>query len=160
MSTRRHSKISRAKRERGPNGRFLCTWCRTEVKPPRITFCSDECVHQWKIRSDAGYAAGLVYERDAGICAICGVDTVEERHRAHVELKGSPWADRSALLASWKSKGWPDPLDRVWYDIDHIVPVCEGGGECGLDNLRTACVPCHKKLTRELAAKRKANRKK
>lgn len=38
---------------------------------------------------------------------------------------------------------------RDW-EVDHIVPVVEGGGECGMDNLRTLCVPCHRQVTREL----------
>ena len=30
-------------------------------------------------------------------------------------------------------------------------PVAEGGGESGLDNLQTLCVPCHAKKTRQQA---------
>ena len=32
-------------------------------------------------------------------------------------------------------------------DADHIKPVYEGGGSCGLDNIRTLCIACHKKNT-------------
>jgi len=54
--------------------------------------------------------------------------------------------------------GWP--LDRSsWWDADHIKPVVEGGGLCGLDNYRTLCVPCHKKETAELAARRAKQRR-
>ena len=28
--------------------------------------------------------------------------------------------------------------------------MSEGGGECGLDNFRTLCVMCHRKVTEEL----------
>ena len=42
----------------------------------RVTFCSDECVHEWRVRSDPGYAAKEVYKRDKGICAVCGLNTV------------------------------------------------------------------------------------
>ena len=38
---------------------------------------------------------------------------------------------------------WPR---RLW-EVDHIVPVVEGGGECGLDNLQTLCLACHKAKT-------------
>ncbi len=55
--------------------------------------------------------------------------------------------------------------DRKWYfdrrsgwDADHIIPVCEGGGECGLDNYRTLCHKCHKQVTGELAARRNSER--
>ena len=44
--------------------------------------------------------------------------------------------------------GWD--TGAIWH-MDHIVPVVEGGGACGLENLRTLCICCHKKETRELA---------
>lgn len=47
-----------------------------------------------------------------------------------------------------------------WWDADHIVSVVEGGGECGLDNYRTLCLPCHRKVTRELHARLADARKK
>ncbi len=34
---------------KGPNGRNLCRRCATEVPRGRITFCSDACVHEWKL---------------------------------------------------------------------------------------------------------------
>ena len=30
------------------------------------------------------------------------------------------------------------------------MPVAEGGGLCGLSNLRTLCTPCHRSATRAL----------
>ncbi len=42
-----------------------------------------------------------------------------------------------------------DQSGQYW-QADHIVPVAEGGGECGLDNMRTLCTPCHKAATRAL----------
>jgi 5-methylcytosine-specific restriction endonuclease McrA len=47
---------------------------------------------------------------------------------------------------------------HLW-EADHIVPVVEGGGECGIDNLRTVCLHCHKAATRALAAKRSLMKK-
>ena len=32
---------------------------------------------------------------------------------------------------------------RSLWDADHIVPVAQGGGECGLENMRTLCLKCH-----------------
>ena len=39
------------------------------------------------------------------------------------------------------------------WEMDHIIPVVEGGGCCGLDNLQTLCLPCHKLDTAALAAR-------
>ena len=40
-----------------------------------------------------------------------------------------------------------------FWQSDHINPVAEGGGSCGLDNLRTLCTPCHAVETARLAAR-------
>jgi len=45
-------------------------------------------------------------------------------------------------------------LCRHLWEADHIIPVVEGGGECGLDGYRTLCLHCHKNATMELAARR------
>ena len=69
-----------------------------------------------------------------------------------------------------KQLGWSAPLavalrsltgdrHRTLWDMDHIVPVVEGGGECDLDNLRTLCIWCHKRVTAELAARRAEERR-
>jgi 5-methylcytosine-specific restriction endonuclease McrA len=47
---------------------------------------------------------------------------------------------------------------RLW-EMDHIIPVVEGGGDCGLENLRTLCISCHAKETADLAARRAAARR-
>lgn len=51
-------------------------------------------------------------------------------------------------------------LSRSLWEMDHVVPVVRGGGSCGLENLRLLCVPCHRAVTRELAASRAAERRK
>jgi 5-methylcytosine-specific restriction protein A len=38
---------------------------------------------------------------------------------------------------------------RTWWEADHIVPVVEGG-DSGLDNVRTLCLPCHREETAAL----------
>jgi 5-methylcytosine-specific restriction endonuclease McrA len=51
---------------------------------------------------------------------------------------------------------------RDGWQADHIVPVSRGGGETGLDGLRTLCTEHHrvetKKLAQERAAERRAKR--
>lgn len=126
----------------GPNGRRLCRRCQTEVPKGRRTFCSEPCVHEWRIRTDPGYVRKQVQARDHGVCANCQLDTrtllallrrFMTTHEAHTALR---------------ARGFR-PYSHFW-EADHIVPVSEGGGECGLENYRTLCIPCHKAATKEL----------
>ena len=132
--------------EKGANGRSLCRWCRLEVPPRRFTFCSDWCVHEWKLRTDPGYLREKVLERDRGICKLCGTNT----RSAYLSLKRARGAARLKLMAHWGLK----KLNRkTLWDADHILPVAEGGGECDLDNLRTLCLICHRTETQALRAR-------
>ena len=47
-----------------------------------------------------------------------------------------------------------------FWQVDHITPVAEGGGSCGLDNFRTLCTPCHKIETDRLHQRLKVKGKK
>lgn len=131
--------------EMGANGRFLCRWCRLEILAPRRrTFCSEFCVHQWRLRTDPGYLRDQVFARDQGVCAMCATDTVA----AYRQLKRSRGKARAEALAMWglESVG----ARRSLWDADHILAVAEGGGQCDLDNLRTLCLPCHREVTADL----------
>lgn len=155
----------RTARPKGPNGRGLCRWCNKEVPKGRQTFCGEPCIHEWKIRSDPGYVRRQVYERDKGVCAICGLDT-DKLIRIWSKLfttvclsrvKKSHQLDRARRLRAELPKRYPwAKLDlygnrtRSLWQADHIVPVAEGGGECGLENYRTLCVPDHKAETKAL----------
>ena len=133
----------RATVPKGQNGRGLCRWCQLEVPPRRFTFCSEWCVHEWRLRTDPGYLRDQVFARDKGKCALCGVDA----RTAYFDLKRSRGTHRIKMLARWGLKS----INRksLW-DADHVVPVVEGGGECDLANLRTLCVICHRQQTLEL----------
>jgi 5-methylcytosine-specific restriction endonuclease McrA len=125
----------------GENGRALCRWCNLEVPQGRFTFCSEWCVEEWRLRSNPAHLRERVFERDRGVCALCGRDCVAEwshirRLRGGARLK----AHREWRLGGRKS---------LW-DADHIVPVIEGGGECDLTNMRTLCLRCHRAHTAEL----------
>ena len=100
------------------------------------------------IRCNPGFAAMKVRERDRGICAQCGIDTSEmtklltnARKRSHAWMK--------ALDDQFWRRGFPRWRIRRLWDVHHIRPVTEGNSGCGLDNLQTLCVPCHKKHTAE-----------
>jgi 5-methylcytosine-specific restriction enzyme A len=144
MSTQRAmpgGRVDRAKLQKGSSGRCLCRWCNLEVPPGRLTFCSDWCVEEWRLRSDPGHLRERVLERDRGICAICGLDCIAELRRVK-KLRGS--ARAKARI------DWHMGKRKTLWDADHIMPVAEGGGECDLSNMRTLCLKCHRLRTVEL----------
>ena len=131
---------------RGESGRILCRWCALEVPQGRHTFCSEWCVHEWKLRSNPGYLRQQVLKRDKGICELCRVNTLS----AFLRLKKSRGPSRTLHLADW---GLARMSRRSLWDADHILPVAEGGGECDLRNLRTLCLKCHRLTTAQLRAR-------
>ena len=128
---------------KGADGRNLCRWCELEVPKGRFTFCSDFCVEEWRLRTDAGFLREKTLARDKGICALCSVDTVA----AYIALKRSRGAAKVRLLQHW---GLKTINRRTLWDADHIVPVVEGGGACDLSNIRTLCLLCHREATKQL----------
>ena len=120
------------------------------------------------------------------MCAACGLDTrVLERdlRRALAALTGQAewsrthrvWEDgvqvtrfrrplrRAARLRGSRAavralEALGLTVDRSFWEADHVVAVVEGGGLCGLENLRTLCRPCHKAETLALRARREAGR--
>lgn len=143
MSTQRTMAGGRALRSKlptGAGGRALCRWCSIEVPRGRRTFCSGGCVDQWRLRTDPGYLRQRVLLRDRGRCALCRIDAVEAFRR----LKSARGASRRTMLDYWGLKG---VSRKSLWDADHILPVCEGGGECDLTNLRTLCLACHRDVT-------------
>jgi len=132
--------VDRKSVPRGPNGRGCCRWCSLEVPRGRFTFCSEYCVHEWKLRTQPAYVREQVLKRDRGICAGCGMDTIA----AARQLRYSRGTGRSALLAYWRLR---KRTRKSLLDADHILPVAEGGGECDLANIRTLCLRCHRQAT-------------
>ena len=119
-------------------GRPICRWCRAPVTAPRRrTFCSDPCVHEWRLRSSPAYVREQVWKRDQGVCRLCGFDVRQAERRWRRERP--PKTDRIAR------KRWR--VERPRWEADHILPVADGGGECGLENYRLLCRDCHVAVT-------------
>jgi 5-methylcytosine-specific restriction protein A len=130
--------------------RRACRWCRGEVTGRRRTFCSDACVHEWRLRSSATYLRECVLERDRGVCAICREDTVAMRRR----VMRLPFAQRMRELRALQAAGVITRKRKSWWEADHIQPVVEGG-DSNLENIRTLCIPCHRNATAELRVRRR-----
>jgi 5-methylcytosine-specific restriction protein A len=119
------------------------------VSGRRRTFCSNECVHQWRLRSSTSYLRECVFERDKGICAVCRIDT----HKHRRKVMRLPFAERMRELKSLIDRGVIHRGRKSWWEADHILPVVEGG-DSNLENMRTLCIPCHRAATAELRARR------
>lgn len=190
MSDRRHRIGELAEKagawsdpKKGPDGRPQCRWCGKSVAPPRRTFCSDGCVHEWKLRSNPGYVRDLVLRRDRGVCALCKLDTLDLQSRWEVIARANPIVRRFEVYARARGDGdwrtgphWPvevGPIMRealrhnIWprrvesilngrtpWEADHTVALVEGGSH-GLENVRTLCVGCHDLATKKLNRSRR-----
>ncbi|MCU1348534.1 MAG: endonuclease [Acidobacteria bacterium] len=134
-----------------PSPRPLCRWCKTAVSGRRRTFCSDACVHEWRLRSSTSYLRDCVFDRDHGTCALCGLDTVELRRK----VMRLPFGARMRELRAMIDRGALTRGRKSWWEADHILAVVEGG-DSDLANIRTLCIACHRNVTKELRARRRA----
>lgn len=130
-----------------------CRWCGERLKSAEFSWCSKGCFLEYGIRSSHRIMLNNVYKRDGGICCLCGIDT-SEIYNIMLFIYKTP----EEFVLQGKQGGWgiwhtSTPVARFW-EADHIVPVSEGGGCCGLNNLRTLCIPCHKKETSTLSVRR------
>lgn len=184
MSAPRYANLPKQPQGKGPNGRPFCRRCQKEVGPGRRTWCSQECIDAYLVTSSATGARHACFERDRGVCTVCKLDTHRLdgaiRHAARAANRWQEYPD--GVYASHPIQAVLDPDGKVWgarttsklirrltleahgyqgnhentiWEADHIKPVKEGGGACGLDNLRTLCVPCHKRVS-ALGARRRA----
>jgi len=120
-----------------------CCYCGKPRPKGRRRWCSQACVEDFLVRKgDAQLIRRLLEKRDAEICALCGFDA---KLLARVLYRISDWQARQLLkyrLGIWER--------QTFWDADHIVPVVEGGGGCGLENYRTLCLWCHREETARL----------
>ena len=163
-------------------GKGTCRGCRGAVPKGRKTWCSDTCVTKALIRKgDPKVVRREVFRRDFGICASCGFDAALaariEQAIANLEwnLRGRYWNRRAgqpvdrdvtaginaeletvkqARLLVWHLWTGVSRMRGHLWEADHITPVIEGGGGCGLDGYRTLCIACHKAETAKLADRR------
>jgi len=134
------------------DGNNRCRWCGGIVPKPRIKWCSKECVDEYLLRADGGVLTRETYKRDQGICADCGLDT-KPIGKLALQLRGSYFSGGVNGRGKWYSdaKWYLDEIG-VKYDDNynlwnahHVIPVKDGGGCCGLDNIVTVCLACHYK---------------
>ena len=142
-----------------PRIKGACAWCRNAGRQG-LKYCSEACHNEADIRSNGNIAARYVRQRDKGVCTRCGIDTniianvwtrIVCSYNSATGLRFGLSDNGRSLRKKWL-KQW-GPWERRGYsnhfaEIHHILPVHKGGGCCGIDNLETLCIKCHKAETK------------
>jgi 5-methylcytosine-specific restriction endonuclease McrA len=100
------------------NGRKSCRWCKGVVRPPKKNWCGNpRCVIEWTMRTDPQVLRRVVFDRDRGVCAECGLDTNDlDLGRLTYQLYA---AERIGIEGD-RREGW-----RKW--TPRVEVVTEGG---------------------------------
>ncbi|CAB9499376.1 annealing helicase and endonuclease ZRANB3 [Seminavis robusta] len=148
-----------------------CAWCAGALsdasKLAKAVYCSQACAEEGRIRRGGMFASSRIREQvfalEGGVCQLCGVNA----HALFLRIKSLPPSERLSVLcnAKWKlpksrralERLLQDPTEGSFWQADHIQAVAEGGGGCGIDNLRSLCVPCHTIETEKLRGRLKLN---
>jgi 5-methylcytosine-specific restriction protein A len=156
-------------------GYYLCRLCKKPCPSGERQWCSEECLRAYLTISDGNYVRAKLFERDGGVCALCGVDAARmDAALARLEddlLHPLLMSIHPMIVATLRAEGWRNiklrgkgmyadaiKFSSCW-EADHITSVAEGGGQCGLENFRTLCFVCHKKQSAEQAKARAAARR-
>lgn len=152
------------------NGIYHCRWCKKPIGKKVKTFCSPACRDEVYVRTYTGVLRHKVYERDRGVCALCGLDCsgIHAKIRALRPLvAGRPKPAEAAAfnLKIEKARALFEKRRRhylykvlkfprcehrkTFWDCDHVTAVKDGGGGCSVANCRTLCLRCHKHRTTE-----------
>ncbi|KAL7563289.1 hypothetical protein ACA910_016649 [Epithemia clementina (nom. ined.)] len=146
-----------------------CSWCGNTLsrghQKADAVYCTQECAEEGRLRRGGKFASKqirtAVFALEGGKCTLCGIDA----HTLYEQILCLQPAERLNRLldANWKlprtgkrvENLLQNPKEGDFWQVDHIQAVAEGGGSCGLDNLRTLCVPCHQRETEKLRSRLK-----
>lgn len=109
----------------------FCAWCKKPLSGRRRTWCSNECLEEFYLRVDWKTASANAIKKANNKCSLCKIDVWE------------------LYTAMCKVPKYKHKYNVHSFEVDHIVPVCEGGDN-EPDNLRVLCVFCHKEETKKL----------
>lgn len=159
--------------DRAVLGGDACAWCARPLlsasKAIHVvsTYCSRECTENGRLCRGGMYGSknirDQVFALEGGVCCKCGIDA----HALFLRMCSLHPSERLNALCNnnWKLPKSASALERLlqqpregdFWQADHIQAVAEGGGGCGLENLRTLCTPCHQEETERLRARLRLN---
>lgn len=136
-----------------------CVWCGGALPKGRRSWCSDDCVTEYRVANFQGDARRHLFARDRGICAACGTDPADSmRFVINHNRLGLPSPDGYRYTPLRREPG-------AWI-ADHIVPLWSVDRDAPdafrfwtLANLQTLCVPCSNAKTAREAGERAAIRR-
>ena len=123
----------------------FCRGCGDPVGKGRSSWCSSICY----ARHEPSIVKRRTFERDKGICQICGLDLIKAKKDWQQKLDDNPWG-KIGWDAFCKIK-----KEKPKVNFDHVIPFSEGGATV-IENMRTLCEPCHKARTKQWHKDRKS----
>ncbi|KAL3804483.1 hypothetical protein HJC23_002522 [Cyclotella cryptica] len=151
-----------------------CAWCGDDIlfasnSTINATYCSFRCAEEGRVRRGGLYCSKRIREQifslEHGVCCLCKLDA----HALYCRILSLQPAERLNTLINAKfklpktagalNKLLHYPKESDFWQADHIVAVAEGGGGCGLDNLRTLCNTCHSIETSRLYSRLKTSKR-
>jgi hypothetical protein len=157
-------------------GRRTCRWCKGVVRPPRSTFCGEECVFNWTRRTRWKLTREWIFQKRRGRCEKCGLDLrLNDPAYCLQQLDYAMRIEDGASEKGWRK--WKPPvhlvdgmpgtsdwwkrqhhialdlsrenkcLGRSIWDVDHIIPLALGGDAYEELNLAVLCIRCHRLKT-------------
>ncbi|CAE7540133.1 smrc-1 [Symbiodinium sp. CCMP2456] len=141
-------------------------------------FCGGPCRARYFGKRSGASLRRQLFELERGVCQRCGLDChglwqnlkssnsswleeLQKQNRMAAESKSAQSAAMHTLLSYLTRFDSESPDDfnltegSLW-QADHILPVWQGGGACGLENLQTLCASCHNLKTSEETKQRAA----
>ena len=111
------------------------------------------------VRAAVGIAGGGDHATAAAALAACVAGGSFEAHARLTGGGGGGGGGGGSGSLKRRRGGRPCVREGSFWQADHMVAVHDGGGCCGLSNLRTLCTPCHATVTRRQAARRARTRR-
>lgn len=128
-------------------------------------FCSYECMDIYLMKTKQGYCREKLFQIEHGICQLCGLDAesffqkIKSQPDVRKRVKILQSSQFNQLTSKQKEAIIKNPSSGMFWQADHIKAVYEGGGQCDIDNFRTLCVLCHKKVTADQTKQRAIEKK-